>query len=122
MKRLFTKEWQDYASKIPVIGVGDAHRNDHPDRRPSVSVRQAGYSPPAQNSGRDLTKRKAESRNTIPEFELGDTVKTLLGYGKIVKIDGDQCLVAMENQIARIWERRSTLVKVEKLPPHMRYR
>ncbi|MCX5853823.1 MAG: AAA family ATPase [Deltaproteobacteria bacterium] len=91
MKRLFTKEWQDYASKIPVIGVVDAHRNDHPDRRPSISV---------------------------PEFELGDTVKTLLGYGKIVKIDGDQYLIAMENQIARIWERRSTLVKVQKLPSY----
>ena len=57
-----------------------------------------------------------ESFKKMPNLNVGDTVRTLSGYGQIVKIDGDQCLIAMENQKARVWERGTTLVKIRKIP------
>ena len=41
--------------------------------------------------------------------EVGDRVKTSNGYGTIVSIESDQCLIALEGQEARMWERISTL-------------
>jgi len=61
-----------------------------------------------------LNLKPADSRNTIQELKVGDTVKTSNGYGEIVKIDKDQYLIAMENQKAKLWERRTALVKIKK--------
>jgi superfamily I DNA/RNA helicase len=117
LKRLFTREWQDYTSKIPVINQRDVRRREPPIKKPTVSMHQGGSHRQANDLDRYPSK-KAESRNTIPELKVGDTVRTSNGYGQIVKIDKDQYLISMENQKAKIWERRSALVKIQKLPPY----
>ena len=114
-KRLFTKQWQDYASSIPIISERDTSRKEYPIKIPSISIRPAVHSPQAKNSYRGWTEKKIEPRKVIPELKIGDTVRAPNGYGEVVKIDGDQYLIAMENQTARIWERRSSLVKVQKV-------
>jgi superfamily I DNA/RNA helicase len=114
MKHIFTKGWHDYTSKIPDIRTRIVQRTVYQDERPSRSMSQTGYSPPSRWEPRE---KKAELRNAIPELKLGDTVRTPNGYGQIAEINGDQYLIAMENQKARIWERRSSLFKVQKLPP-----
>jgi len=115
MKRLFNKEWQDYTNKIPVISARDVYEKEHPIIKPPTSLRPVGYSRPAKSVDRKMAKKKSESNNAVPELKVGDTVRTPNGYGQIVKIDGDQYLIAVEKQIARVWERQSALVKVQKL-------
>ena len=128
LKRLFSKEWQNYTNGIQVVGAvpvrraEQARKNDSRDRKPSISVRQARYSRPIKDLNRELTKKNTELKKAIPELEIGDAVKTPHGYGVVVKIDGNQHLIAMENQIARMWERRSALIKVEKLPSYTSHR
>jgi len=120
LKRLFSKEWQNYTSNIPVIGETES-KKEYPIKKTPISKPQTHYNRNGSDFG-NIEKKKAESRNRLPEFKLGDTVKAPNGYGQIVEIDNDQYLIAMENQIARIWERRASLIKVEKLPPYSRHR
>ena len=87
----------------------------------TTSKPQTRYSQTDNDFGK-ISNKKTESRNRLPEFKLGDTVKAPNGYGQIVEIDNDQYLIAMENQIAKIWERRDSLIKVEKLPPYSGHR
>jgi hypothetical protein len=112
-RQLFTKQWQDYASSIPIISEGDASRKNHLIRMPSISVCPTVYSPQSKNSYRDHTEKVIEQRNVLPELIIGDKVLAPNGYGKVARIEGDQYLIDMENQTAQIWERRSSLVRVQ---------
>jgi len=120
-KRLFSKEWQNYTSEIPVIDEPERKKKEDPIKKIPTSKPQTRYSQTDNDFGK-ISNKKTESRNRLPEFKLGDTVKAPNGYGQIVEIDNDQYLIAMENQIAKIWERRDSLIKVEKLPPYSGHR
>lgn len=109
MKQLFDEEWQKYTSEIPVVSTRHVHKTQIPNVKQTIFHRKKEYAPFVK----DLHKKeKIESIPVTPEFHVGDTVRTLSGCGQIVKIDGDQCLIVMENKIAKVWERRSTLVKL----------
>lgn len=110
MRQLFTREWQDYTSTIPIISAA----NSHP-----ISVRPKMYSPLMKNSHRD---KKIKSRTAIPKLKVGDTVLTSSGYGRILEINGDRYLIAMENKKTRVWKSSATFVKVQKLRSHKKYR
>lgn len=115
MKHLFTKQWQDYASSIPVMSESDANRKAHPIKKPSISSHPARHIP-QKTSYRERTENKIEQKIVVLEpLTIGDTVRAPNGYGKIVEIDGDQYLIAMEKQTAHIWERRASLIKVQKV-------
>jgi superfamily I DNA/RNA helicase len=105
MKRLFNKQWQDYTRNIQLVRAVEVRR----------SVSDVDHISYRGNSSKGMTEKKIEALPVLPEFKIGDAVKTPNGYGNIVKIDGDLYLVAMENQIARIWERRSVLVDPQKV-------
>ena len=122
LKKLFSQKWQNYTNGIQIISEGQIRKNDSPNIGPLRSVRQSKYSRPVRDLNRDLTKKKAKLKKALPELEVGDEVKTPNGCGKIVDIGNNQYLVAMENQIAKIWERRAVLIKVEKLPPYKKSR
>jgi len=115
MKKLFNDEWQYYANRIPVVihQRMDKKRSVSISHSPTISRRKKGYGTLVKDMH---LNKKDESLKKMPNLNVGDTVRTLSGYGQIVKIDGDQCLIAMENQKARVWERGTTLVKIRKIP------
>lgn len=41
--------------------------------------------------------------------KLNDRVQTPSGVGKVIKISGDMYLVDLENQLANIWERLTSI-------------
>ena len=123
MKHLFTKEWQEFASNIPVIGIRDERLIKHSTAKTSISARPKGYKPKGRGRfGKDSNTEKKETITKISKLRVGDTVRTQNGYGRIVDTKGDQCLIAMENQKGGVWKSRSTLVKVEKIPSGKRGR
>lgn len=119
MKRLFTREWQDYASKIPIICKGDGHQAKRPDKKRPISVKLKKDVRHVNNSH---IGKKSGSRVAMTKFKRGDTVRTQNGYGKIVEIKGDHYLIAMENQETRVWKSSATFIKVQKLRSHKKYR
>jgi superfamily I DNA/RNA helicase len=90
MKRLFNKQWQDYTRNIPVISENDIRSKEYPVKKPCMPMPPVGHAPHATTSYRGLAKEEFAARGVHPAFKIGDAVKTPNGYGKIVKIDGDQ--------------------------------
>jgi len=43
---------------------------------------------------------------------LGDRVQTPCGVGTVLKISGEMFLIDLENQVANLWERRSSIKRV----------
>lgn len=123
MKHLFTEEWQEFTSNIPVIGKRDEKLIKHSTVKTSTSVRSKGHKTRWKGRfARDSYTEKKESIIEISKLKVGDTVRTQNGYGRIVDTKGDQCLIAMENQKGGIWKNRSALVKVQKIPAGKRRR
>ncbi|HOZ61430.1 MAG TPA: AAA family ATPase [Smithellaceae bacterium] len=113
MKKLFDDEWQNYANRIPVISPKPVDNRRIIKNSSTISRRKKGYGTFVKDMPPNM---KNESLKTVPDLHVSDTVRTLSGYGQIIKIEGDQCLINMENIEGKVWERRSTLVKVRKIP------
>ena len=75
--------------------------------------RQGKVSGATKDDGRNYKKTKSELRinqySKEESYQIGDRVKTFLGQGVIVKIKGNEYLVDMDNQPAKIWQKQSEL-------------
>ena len=62
--------------------------------------------------GSHVPEREAKSKRVQPRVSIGDMVQTPHGPGKIIEISGEECLIDLEKQQARLWERMSRLAPV----------
>jgi ATP-dependent exoDNAse (exonuclease V) beta subunit len=101
-RTLLTDRWRNrlgaYLSKASsksTKSTGNAQKNFQSNRR--KPGRLDGHVPEPQ----------PRARMVRPSLNIGDKVQTPHGSGKIIEISGDQCLVDLENQPAKLWERLS---------------
>jgi hypothetical protein len=59
--------------------------------------------------------RRDGKAGKLPEIRTGDRVRTPNGDGVVVEVKGKEYLVQLDKRKARVWERRSALIKVEVL-------
>jgi len=106
VKTLFDDAWQDYAEGIPAVQPGRGAR-----------VRSAGGPAAGRfpgDGGASVPRRDGKA-GKLPEIRTGDRVRTPNGDGVVVEVKGKEYLVQLDKRKARVWERRSALIKVEVL-------
>lgn len=72
-------------------------------------MRESKFSP--SKRFQKISRPPDPPRKTTAHFvvKINDQVQTPHGYGKVVEISDNLYLVALEGQIARVWERISSL-------------
>ncbi len=56
-----------------------------------------------------MPQSKSNKPSVVWRPKLNDRVLTPSGVGIVVEISGDMCLIDLEKQVAKIWERLSSL-------------
>ena len=104
---LLTDRWKDFVRGYLGKSVS----------RAAKSVRTSGKgiengSRKLRTVGSNVPETETKSEKARPRVNLGDMVRTPHGPGRIIEISGEECLIDLEKQPARLWQRLSRLAPV----------
>ena len=107
-KTILTPGWQEAIERYEPVQVSRTSKGSPMPRkrapRPSLSGKRYAQS----TIETDLPKPPRKK-----PFKLGDRVRTAgHGTGKIIEVDGDKYLVALDGRTARLWDREWGLKRV----------
>jgi F-box protein, helicase, 18 len=104
---LLTERWKDRVRGYPGGSTAKAGKSSGTFKKITESSRRK-----LQTIGGDTPKTEAKSRAVGPRVSIGEVVQTSHGRGRIIEISGEECLIDLEKQPARLWERLSRLSRI----------
>ena len=77
--------------------------------RSKEKVKQSRYISVKRGSTKDRPLDPQRKTTEYRVVKLSDRVETAHGPGTVIEIEGDRYLIALDGQIARVWERLNSL-------------
>lgn len=104
---LLTDRWKTHVERYSGKSGSRAAKTVRTAERGSESIRKR-----FRTVGSRVPEKEAQSRKASPSIRVGDRVRTPHGPGEVIEISGEECLIALEGQAARLRERWSRLTPI----------